>query len=308
MRLAVTVPGARYGAWPRHLAAALPDWDISYDPEIATPETIDAVLVWRPKPGWCARFPNLKVIQSFGAGVDHVLSDPHLPHVPLVRLIDPYMTRSMAEFVTFQVLRLHLGDGNYRRQQNRRAWKDHVPPVAPDRRVGILGFGELGGAVADHLLRLDFQVAAWSRTAKSHPQVTCFAGPAELPELLARSEILICLLPLSPDTHGILSAETFAQLPMGAGLINVARGRHLVEADLLAALEQGRIGDAVLDVFAEEPLPADHPFWAHERIVVTPHVAALTNPLSASKVIAANLRAVLAGEKVAGLVDPSVGY
>jgi glyoxylate/hydroxypyruvate reductase A len=295
--------------WAAALKHAMPSVEVRCPPEIGDPSDIEAALVWRPPAGWLASLPNLKLIHSLGAGVDHILADPSLPrHVPIVRLVDPYMTRSMAEYMVFQVLRLHLREPEYRRQQQRREWRQLVPPVASDRRVGILGLGELGAAVAASLVALGFDVAGWSRSPKTLPGVASFSGPGEFDAFLARSEILICLLPLTAETEGILGRTTFERLPRGAGLINAGRGRHLVDDDLLAALDTGQVSEAVLDVFHAEPLAQDHPFWNHPRVVITPHVAALTNPVSAAKVVAANLKRLVAGEEFPDRIDPQAGY
>lgn len=295
--------------WLPALRRVVPEVEWRVAPDLGDITEIEAALVWRPPPGWLAALPNLKLILSQGAGVDHILVDPLLPrHVPIIRLIDPYMSRSMVEYITFQVLRLHLREPEFRRQQAVRIWRQLVPPSASHRRVGILGLGELGAACAAALIGLGFQVAGWSRTPKALPGVLSYSGPAEYSAFLARSEILVCLVPLTDETRGILGQATFDQLPMGAGLINAGRGGHLVEADLLAALTSGRIGDAVLDVFGTEPLPEEHGFWTHPRIVVTPHVAALTNPETAAEVIGANLRRLAAGDAFADRIDPEIGY
>lgn len=295
--------------WRGALAAVLPDLIFLPWQDVTDPAAVDAALCWLPPEGWLASLPNLKMVHSLGAGVDHVFLDKLYPaHVPLVRLVDPYMTRAMTEYVTFQVLRLHLREPTYRRQQQDLLWKAHSPPRASERRIGILGLGELGAASAASLVGLGFDVAGWSRTPKTLEGVTCFAGDDGFKAFLARTEILVCLLPLTPSTEGILSAAAFALMPRGAGIINVGRGRHLVEADLLVALDSGQLSEAVLDVFPKEPLAKDHPFWKHERIVVTPHVAALTNPGTASLVVAENLRRLMRGETFPDRVDLSSGY
>lgn len=308
LTLAFRSPGDHVEKWRAALAALLPDLTFLPWQDVTDPAAVDAALCWLPPEGWLASLPNLKIVHSLGAGVDHVLLDKLYPaHVPLVRLVDPHMTRAMTEYVTFQVLRLHLREPAYRRQQQAGQWKAHSPR-ASERRVGILGLGELGAASAASLVGLGFDVAGWSRTAKALDGVTCFSGEDGFRAFLARTEILVCLLPLTPATEGILSAATFARMPRGAGIINVGRGRHLAEADLLAALDSGQLSEAVLDVFPKEPLESGHPFWTHERIVVTPHVAALTNPATASLVVAENLRRLVQGEAWPDRVDLASGY
>jgi glyoxylate/hydroxypyruvate reductase A len=276
---------------------------------LGDPAEIDAAIVWRPAPGWLAALPNLKLILSQGAGTDHIFNDPMLPrHLPVLRLIDPAMTRAMVEYVTFQVLRLHLQDPVFRAQQQARIWQQLVPIPAAERRVGLLGLGTLGTASAAALKGLGFPVAGWTRTPKAVPGIDSFSGREGLQALARRSDILVCLLPLTPATAGILNRDLFDRLPRGASVINAGRGGHLVEADLLAALAAGRIGHAVLDVFETEPLPPAHPFWDHAQVTITPHVAAITNPVTAARVMAANLRRLEAGDAFADRVDPAIGY
>jgi glyoxylate/hydroxypyruvate reductase A len=297
---------ARWGAQLTKLTESL---DIRVWPEIGDPAEIDYALVWRPEPGFLASLPNLKLILSLGAGVDHLLGDPQLPrHLPIVRLVDPHMTDAMSEYVVLQVLRLHRHDLDYRTQQQDRVWRELDQKNAADRRVGILGFGELGRDAADKLQVVGFDVAAWSRSEKTVAGIKTYARADGLPLLLARSEILVCLLPLTAETEGILNARNLELLPRGAALVNAARGAHLVEDDLFAALASGHISGAVLDVFYDEPLPADHPFWRHPRVVVTPHVAAFTNPSTAASIILDIIRRFEEGRPLLNRVDPARGY
>jgi glyoxylate/hydroxypyruvate reductase A len=295
--------------WKPQIARLMPDLEVRVWPEIGDPRSIYYALVWRPEPGLLASLPNLKLILSLGAGVDHILCDPELPRrVPIVRLVDPYMTDTMSEYIALQVLRLHRRDIDYRAQQEAETWRELEHKNAAERHVGLLGFGEMGQDAGRKLKGLGFDVAFWSRTEKTVVGFTGYAGRAGLCTLLARSEILVCLLPLTAETEGILNARTFALLPKGAGLINSARGAHLVEEDLIAALDEGQLSAAVLDVFRDEPLPPAHPFWRHPRIVVTPHVAALTNPPTAAPIILDNIRRFEAGLPLRNRIDPGRGY
>jgi len=295
--------------WRAQLTTLSQTLDIRVWPEIGDRAAIDYALVWRPEPGFLASLPNLKLILSLGAGVDHLLGDPLLPrHLPIVRLVDPHMTDAMSEYVVLQVLRLHRRDLDYRAQQEAREWRELDQKNAAERRVGILGLGELGRDAAKKLKMLGFDVAGWSRSEKTLAGIESHAGAGGLPALLARSEILVCLLPLTAETEAILNARTLALLPKGAALVNAARGAHLVEADLLAALASEQISAAVLDVFNDEPLPAGHPFWHHPRVVVTPHVAAFTNPATAAPIILDNIRRFEAGHPLLNRVDPARGY
>ncbi|HEX9535777.1 MAG TPA: glyoxylate/hydroxypyruvate reductase A [Stellaceae bacterium] len=295
--------------WKPRLARLMPELEVRIWPEIGDPAEIDYALVWRPEPGLLASLPNLKLILSLGAGVDHILCDPHLPPgVPIVRLVDPYMTDAMSEYIILQVLRLHRQDIDYRAQQEKGIWLELEQKNAAERAVGILGFGALGQDAARKLKGLGFDVALWGRRQRTVEGLRSYAGGAGLPALLGRSEILVCLLPLTAETEGILNASTFAMLPKRAALINAARGSHLVEEDLLAALASGRLSAAVLDVFRDEPLPAGHPFWHHPRIVVTPHIAAETHPPTAAPIIFDNIRRFEAGRPLLNRVDPAQGY
>ena len=309
MAILFKTTAAALARWRPHLPAAFPDYEISYWPEFGDPAAIDYALVWHPEPGLLASLPNLKLIVSLGAGIDHILRDPNLPAgVPILRLVDPHMTEAMCEYVALQVLRLHRQDIDYRLQQTAGEWRELHQKNAAERKVGILGFGTLGQAAGHTLRSLGFPVAGWSRSAKQVPGFATYAGPAGLDAMLATNDILVCLLPMTPETENILDARLFARLPRGAGLVNAGRGRHLVDADLLAALDSGQLSAAVLDVFRDEPLPPEHPFWRHPRIVVTPHVAADTNPPTAAPIIAAAIRNLEAGRPVANLVDPAQGY
>jgi len=295
--------------WRAQLTRLTQELEVRVWPEIGNPAEIDYALVWRPEPGFLASLPNLKLILSLGAGVDHLLGDPQLPqHLPIVRLVDPHMTAAMSEYVVLQVLRLHRRDLEYRTQQQAVVWRELDQQNAVERRVGILGLGELGRDAAKKLRALGFDVAGWSRGERTVPGVASYAGANGLPQLLCRSEILVCLLPLTAETEGILNARNLGLLPKGAALVNAARGAHLVEEDLLAALASGQISAAVLDVFREEPLPADHPFWHHPRIVITPHVAAFTNPATAAPIILDNIRRFEEGRPLLNQIDPARGY
>jgi len=270
---------------------------------------IDYALVWQPPPGMLHQCSNLKAVFNLGAGVDYVLEHSDLPtDVPLVRLVDPCLTEGMIEYVTHWTLHLHRGFGRYRDYQAENKWRPHWYPRPKDRRVGILGLGALGGAAARQLHALGFDVAGWSRTSKTFEGVTSFAGDDRLEAFLNRTEILICLLPLTPATTGILNATTLAQLPEGASLINVARGGHVVDEDLIKALDSDHLAGAVLDVFHEEPLPLDHPFWTNPKITITPHVASLTNPKTACAEITKDIALMQAGKPARYVVDRAVGY
>ncbi len=295
--------------WLAELRKFIPDLEMRVFPEIGDPRDIDAALVWKPQPGLLASLPNLKLIVSLGAGVDHLLADATTPrHVPIARLVDPYMTEAMSEYVLTQVLRIHRQDFAYREQQRGRVWRELSQPNASERRVGVLGLGELGSDAARKLSVLGFSVGGWSRRERRLPGIETFHGSDGLLALAKRSDILVCLLPLTRETVGIMDARLFAAMPKGGAIVNAARGRHLVEADLLAALESGQLAAAVLDVFTEEPLSTEHPFWDHPKVVVTPHAAAATHAPTAAAGVAENLRRLSEGRPLINLVDPASGY
>ncbi len=296
--------------WRAALRRELPDMAIAvYPDEIRDPSAIAYAVVWKPPRGMLATLPNLRAILCTGAGVDHLTSDPELPrNVPVVRMVDPGMTARMTEYVVHAVLHHHRRMREYTAQQETRTWRELPVPLGQDRHVGILGLGELGSDAARVLHTLRFDVAGWSATRKHLDGVASFAGNAELSAFLARTEILVCLLPLTGTTRGILNRDVLGRLPAGACLINAARGALLVESDLLHLLSTGRIAEATLDVFHEEPLPDTHPFWGHPRIRVTPHVASATPPETAAARIAENVRAMQAGHRPWPIVDMAEGY
>jgi len=295
--------------WRPLLAELMPDHEFRFWPEIGDPADIEYAMVWQPPPGLLASLPKLKLICGLGAGIDHLVRDPDLPrHVPIMRLVDPYMTDAMSEYVVLSVLRLHRQDLDYLAQQRAEIWEERDQKNACERPVGILGFGTLGQDAGRKLKALGFPVAGWSRSAKEVAGFATFAAQDGLDALLARSEILVCLLPLTAETEGILNAGLFARLARGAGLVNAGRGGHLVEADLIPALDGGRLSGAVLDVVGEEPLPKGHPFWHHPRIIVTPHIAAETHPPTATRIIGDVIRRFAAGQPVANIVDLARGY
>ncbi|CVG35794.1 glyoxylate/hydroxypyruvate reductase GhrA [Serratia marcescens] len=274
----------------------------------------DYALVWRPPHEMLANRRDLKAVFALGAGVDAILDQERkhpgtLPAgVPLLRLEDTGMAQQMQEYALSYVLRYFRRFDEYQALQQRQEWQPLDPHSLDDFTIGILGAGVLGQSVARKLTEFGFSVRCWSRSAKQIDGVQSFAGEAQRAAFLDGVKLVINLLPNTPETVGILNRELFAQLSTGAYLINIARGAHLVEADLLAALDQGQLAAATLDVFAREPLPQDHPFWRHPRVTITPHIAAITLPQQAMDQIAANIRALEAGHAPAGVVDRQRGY
>lgn len=276
--------------------------------DAAPPETVDYV-VYAPGGGLVdfAPFTRLKAVLSLWAGVERIVGNPTI-RAPLCRMVDPGLRAGMVEWVCGHVLRHHLGTDAHVLGQDG-VWRHGtIPPLARERRVGVLGLGELGGACAAALAGLGFDVAGWSRRALSDAPVSAHAGEAGLALLLGRSEILVLLLPATPATDNLLDARRLALLPPGAVVINPGRGSLIDDAALLAALDAGRLGHATLDVFRTEPLPPDHAFWAHPRVTVTPHIAADTRPATAAEAVAENVRRGEAGLPFLHQVDRARGY
>lgn len=295
--------------WREELLALDPSLDIRLFPETGPVEDIAAAVTWNHPPEDLHRYPNLKLLISMGAGVDHLFRPPGPPPgVAVVRLVDRLLTTAMSEYVMLAVLRHHRQDAGYRALQAARAWEELPAPDTEATRIGILGLGNLGADAARKLAALGFRVSGWSRTPKELPGIETVSGHDALMPFLGRTDILVCLLPLTPETDGIINARTLGALPRGAYVINPARGGHVVEEDLLAALEQGQVSGATLDVFRTEPLPGDHRFWTHPNVILTPHAASITIPRSVAPQVVDNLARLREGRPLANVVDVAVGY
>jgi glyoxylate/hydroxypyruvate reductase len=301
---------AAYETWRVQLSQHLPaDETLVLATEAPDKTAVDVALAANPRWGELATFPNLRFVQSLWAGVDGMLGDPALPlDITLARLVDPAMAQSMTEGAITAVLYLHRQFPAYLRQQVSHTWRQLPQPVAAHRKVGVLGFGKMGEPVARGLAALGFTVSAWGLSPRAEASVDYSWGAAGLDRLLAKTEILVNLLPLTAATAGILNAELFGRLPPSAALVNLGRGGHLNDADLLDALRTRHLSHAVLDVFHNEPLPADHPFWAHPQVTVLPHVAASTDPQSAAPIALQNVAAFRTGRPLTGVVSRSRGY
>lgn len=296
---------AERAQWLDLLRAALPeeDWVLEPGPEV------EIAVVANPPPGALQGLPRLGFIQSLWAGVEKLLADATLPAgIPLARMVDPAMNEAMPQTALWAVLGLQRGFFQVQAQQRRREWRQPAQPRVAEWRVLVLGLGELGGRVAQALAAQGYAVAGYSRSPATLAGVECLHGEAALAAALARADTIVNLLPLTAATRGFFDAARLAQCKPGASLVNLARGAHVVEADLLAALDSGRLGHAVLDVFQVEPLPPEHPFWAHERVTVLPHTAAQTDARSAAALVAANLRAWRAGRRPEHMVERERGY
>ncbi|UZE27846.1 2-hydroxyacid dehydrogenase [Pseudomonas asplenii] len=294
--------------WQALFAEHAPDIEWRAWPDIGNPDDIEYLAAWQAPDDLQRVLPNLKVLFALSAGVDQLDLSRLPPELPVVRLLDPGITRGMCEYASWAVLSLHRDMLRYRQQQVARCWQAHLLQPAVSRRVGVLGLGTQAQQILATLAPLGFALSGWARSAHQLAGVDCYAGTAQLPAFLSQCDILLCVLPLTEQTQGILNRQLFAQLPQGAALINMGRGGHLVEEDLLDALDSGQLSGAVLDVLQEEPAPTEHPFWAHPQIVLTPHIAAMTQPASAFGVLLENIRRFERGEPMTGEVDRHKGY
>lgn len=297
--------GEEWRALFRQLA---PDMLFYVWPETGPAHEVRYLAVWEPPDRLMEHFPNLELLFSVGAGVDQLEGAGIPEHVPVVRMTEPGIAQDMAEYVTLAVLALHRDWPLYLERQRRKVWQEQRNVPASRRRIGVLGLGMLGRQALRQLQPFGFPLAGWSRSGGEIDGVEVFAGEAQLSAFLARTDILVCLLPLTDQTRGLLNRQLFAHLPQGAALVNVGRGAHLINDDLLTALEEGQLRAAVLDVCDPEPLPEDHPFWHDPRIVITPHVASMTRPETAVTTVLEVIAQHRAGLPLTGLVDRRKGY
>ncbi len=307
--VAADFSAAEWAEWMPALRRAMPGETLLRDRGAAAADEIEIAIVANPPAGALGGLPRLRLVQSLWAGVEKLLADPGVPgNVPLARMVDPAMNEAMAETALWAVLSLHRGSFDYARQQQEARWLPHGQRAAGEIGAAVLGLGQMGRAVALRLARNGYRVTGWSAHPAVLPGVRTFAGDAALPAVLADAQVLVNLLPLTAATRGLIDTGLLSRLPRGASIVNLARGAHVVEADLLAALASGQIRHAVLDVFATEPLPATHPFWSHAQVTVLPHVAAQTDARSASAAVAANIAALRAGRPLQHLVDRERAY
>lgn len=266
------LPSAPFAAALRQAAPNIPVWTEQDDPD---PNAVEAILAWRMKAGIVPRYPHLRVLSSTGAGVDKILAASDLPDgLTVTRVVDPMQGMEIAQYVIGQTLHFTRGFGLYAQQQGRAEWLRHPVRAARQCRVGIMGLGAVGQAIARAFIPLGYPVGGWSRQVRHVPGVTPFAGTEDLPAFLSQADILVCALPLTDETRGLLNRQTLSQLPQGAFFINIGRGEQVIEADLRALLDEAHLAGAALDVFEREPPPADNWVWSHPRVVATPHIAA----------------------------------
>ena len=306
----ISLPPEQLGPWTAAVEEAIQGMDVAIAPPGTPPDRID-YLVYNIDSGLTdfAPFTGLRAILNSWAGVEAVVAELHWPdHVPFCRMVEPGLTLGMTDYLVAHTLRYHIDIDRAIRQSAGGVWQKWLPPLAPERTVGILGLGALGQATATALSGLGFPLVGWARSARTLPGVECFAGPEGLAPVLGRAEILILILPLTPDTRNVMNAETLALLPRGARIINTGRGALIDDQALLRALATGQVGHATLDVFREEPLPEDHPFWRHEGITITPHIAAETRAATAAQEIARQIARDIAGQPLLHVVEPARGY
>ena len=295
--------------WAKALGEKLPSATIEVFPEVAESAKVDYIICWKPKVRAFQQFPNLKVVQSLGAGVEHVTDTNELPpSVTLTRIVDPQLAVDMWEFVLAIVMSQLKRLPTYAQQEAQQQWSEQTYKTIPKTTIGVLGLGKIGALVAQKFAQLGFQVVGWSYSQKEIAGVESYVGQDGFSTCLSRTDILINILPLTTSTEGILNQKSLALLKKGAYLVNVGRGGHLVEEDLIPMIDQGQLSGAFLDVFRTEPLPAQHPFWIHPKITITPHIASLTNVETAVEQLVENYRRFKAGKELLHVVSLEKGY
>ncbi|SMD44677.1 glyoxylate/hydroxypyruvate reductase A [Aquiflexum balticum DSM 16537] len=306
MGIAIISPGREVKKWKENFYVLDKSIRVQVYPEISDKEAVEAVLLWQHPKGILNQFPNLKLICSMGAGVDHILSDQSIPsHIPIVRIVDEKLTYSMTNYALMGILNYHRQIFRYQLNQKKKIWDMSNPEI--DIHVGVMGVGALGGDLVDKLLYMGIPVSGYGNSPKSGLNFPYYFGD-QLNDFLAQVNVIVCMLPLTPQTENILNISLFENCNKGTYLINVARGRHLVEEDLLEALDKGYLSGALLDVYRKEPLPKDHPFWERNEITITPHIASVTNPDAAAPQIIDNYKRLKNSQPLINQINLTLGY
>lgn len=283
--------------------------DIEIWPDVKKTERVQFAVCWNQPKHVLDQYPNLKAVSSLGAGVDHLLKDEALPeNIEICRVVSPSLVQQMKEYVTAATLNIQRNFVNYIRQKDQKIWQPHSHSLASELSIGIMGLGKLGQPVAEQLAQMGYHVSGWARTSKEIDGVETFYGPNQRDNFLNATQILVCLLPLTQETEGVLNLNTFKRLKENAWIVNAARGEHLVDEDLIYALDSDILQGAWLDVFSEEPLPDMHTFWNRENIIITPHIASITKPDEVADQIAENYKRALSGMELNHKIDRTVGY
>lgn len=309
MSLLFIAPDRDISSWHEAIKEIDSNIDVEVWPNIKDKKRIQFAVCWNQPKHVLDQFPNLKAVSSLGAGADHLLTDEYLPkHVDICRVVSPSLIQQMKEYILAAVLNIQRNIVHYIRQKDNQKWQPHHHPLASDVHIGIMGLGELGKPVARQLSKMQYHVSGWSRSPKKIDQVDTYAGTGQLNAFLNETQMLICLLPLTSETEGILNLDTFKQLKDHGWIINAARGEHLVDEDLIYALDSGILQGAWLDVFSEEPLPDKHAFWNRDNIIITPHTASITKPDEVADQIVENYKRALSGMELNYKVNREQGY
>lgn len=306
MKIAIIAPGRNVSIWKEIIERENQNIKVEIYPDISDPNEIEMLMLWQHPKGIVGDYKNVKFISSMGAGVDHIINDSSIPEsLPITRIKDEKLTFSMTNYVIMGVLNFHRRWKYFQENKDQKIWDMSSPEV--DVKIGVMGVGELGGDVLDKLSYLGFQVAGYGNSQKKIFNFPYYYGE-DLEEFLQEVNIVVCLLPLTPNTENFIDKKFLQKCQPGTFLINAARGKHLVENDLIDALDTGHISGALLDVYREEPLPANHPFWNHPNIFMTPHIASVTNPAAAAPQIAANCKRFISGKPLKNIIDREKGY
>lgn len=309
MSLLILSPTRETNSWVQAIKEVDANIDVFVYSEPVDNNSVEFVLAWNHPYGSLKNYPNLKCISSMGAGVDYLLKDPELPKdVLLTRIVDPELSKTMFEFILAMVMNHLRGLTQFKQLQISEKWEPATYKRIEDTRIGIMGLGEIGSYVAEHLMKMGFAVNGWAQIQKPNCKADVYLGSSDLETFMQSTDILVCLLPSTPKTIGLLNKKTLQYLPKGASLINVARGDILVDEDLIDILDSGHLKTASLDVFTQEPLANDHPFWKHKKINITPHVASLTNPKMVAPQIVENYWKMKKGEELLHEVSREKGY